>query len=240
MFPVLVTLDNREGLLKPGMNGEVTVLVERREDVLSVPNDAVRQTREAAATAKLVGLDPDSVVAAVQEQMRAMGGGGSRGNGRLTGTAVAAAAAAWCHAATSRSPPVALQGGGQGGRQGFQMPEVTDAAVQAGDRTPSRRHRPRRRRCRDCVAACRAARSTSSGRARCPTRSTSRSASMRRWRAPASSVGDRAAAAAATRVADALRNPGGGSTQAATAAARTAAQRLDGAADAAAATTRPR
>jgi HlyD family secretion protein len=74
MFPVLVTLDNREGLLKPGMNGEVTVLVERREDVLAVPNDAVRQTREAAVTAKLVGLDPDSVVAAVQEQMRAMGG----------------------------------------------------------------------------------------------------------------------------------------------------------------------
>jgi len=43
MFPVLVTLDNREGLLKPGMNGEVSVLIDERVNVLAVPNDAVRQ-----------------------------------------------------------------------------------------------------------------------------------------------------------------------------------------------------
>ena len=128
MFPVLVTLDNREGLLKPGMNGEVTVLVERREDVLAVPNDAVRQTREAAATAKLVGLDPDSVVAAVQEQMRAMGGGmgGGGGNGAPNGNGGGRGGI------VSRGDvvvsPVANQDGQGGGRQGnFQMPEVTDA-----------------------------------------------------------------------------------------------------------------
>ena len=138
MFPVLVTLDNREGLLKPGMNGEVTVLVERREDVLSVPNDAVRQTREAAATAKLVGLDPDSVVAAVQEQMRAMGGGGGgvpNGNGPPNGNGEGASngggrGGRGGSGVVSRGD-VALatvaQDGGQGGRQGFQMPEVTDA-----------------------------------------------------------------------------------------------------------------
>ena len=127
MFPVLVTLDNREGLLKPGMNGEVTVLVERREDVLSIPNDAVRQTREAAATAKLVGLDPDSVVAAVQEQMRALGGGGmpegngANGNGRSGGRGGTGV--------VSRGDVdvTVIQGGTQGGRQGGQMPEVTDA-----------------------------------------------------------------------------------------------------------------
>ncbi len=131
MFPVLVTLDNREGLLKPGMNGEVTVLVERREDVLAIPNDAVRQTREAAATAKLVGLDPDSVVAAVQEQMRAMGGGMGGGNGAPNGGGGRGG-----NGLVSRGDvvvsPVALQGGGQGGRQGnFQMPEVTDAQCKA-------------------------------------------------------------------------------------------------------------
>ena len=126
MFPVLVTLDNREGLLKPGMNGEVTVLVERREDVLAVPNDAVRQTREARATAQLVGLDPDSVEAAVREQMQAMGGGrgaglpngnGGNGNGRR---------------GESRGDVdiAVIQGGeqsGRTGRQGFNLPEVTDA-----------------------------------------------------------------------------------------------------------------
>jgi len=53
MFPVLVTLDNNEGLLKPGMNGETNVVVEQRSSVLSVPNDAVRNPREAAATAPI-------------------------------------------------------------------------------------------------------------------------------------------------------------------------------------------
>lgn len=123
MFPVLVTLDNREGLLKPGMNGEVTVLVERREDVLAVPNDAVRQTREAAATGTLIGLNSDSVVAAVREQMQALGGGGlgapdGNGNGRRGGGR-----------GESRGDVdiTVTQGGAQGGRQGFQLPEVTDA-----------------------------------------------------------------------------------------------------------------
>ena len=123
MFPVLVTLDNREGLLKPGMNGEVTVLVERREDVLAVPNDAVRQTREARATAQLVGLDPDSVEAAVREQMQAMGGG--RGMGQPNGNGNG-------RRGESRGDVdiAVTQGGEQGGRtgrQGFNLPEVTDA-----------------------------------------------------------------------------------------------------------------
>jgi HlyD family secretion protein len=135
MFPVLVTLDNREGLLKPGMNGEVTVLVERREDVLAVPNDAVRQTREAAITAKLVGLDPDSVVAAVQEQLRAMGGGGmGLPNGNGNGNGSSGRGGRGGTGVESRGD-VALtisqaQGGGQGGRQGFQLPDVTDADCQ--------------------------------------------------------------------------------------------------------------
>jgi HlyD family secretion protein len=77
MFPVLVTLDNREGLLKPGMNGEVSVLIDERVNVLAVPNDAVRTTREAVATAPLLGLDPDSVQAQLQAQF-----GGRRGGGR--------------------------------------------------------------------------------------------------------------------------------------------------------------
>jgi hypothetical protein len=134
MFPVLVTLDNREGLLKPGMNGEVTVLVERREDVLSVPNDAVRQTREAASTARLVGLNPDSVVAAVQEQMRAMGGGGMgppNGNGNGANGDSGRGGRGGTGVESRGDVDVAvIQGGAQGGRQGFQLPAVTDADCQ--------------------------------------------------------------------------------------------------------------
>ena len=76
MFPVLVSLENREGLLKPGMNGEVSILVSRRAGVLSIPNDAVKNMREAAAVAAVLGLNPDSVTRLVRAQMAgAMGGG---------------------------------------------------------------------------------------------------------------------------------------------------------------------
>lgn len=130
MFPVLVTLDNREGLLKPGMNGEVTVLVDRRENVLTVPNDAVRTTREAAATATLLGLNPDSVTAAVQAQMGQGGANPGLGaNGAQPGRSGAIESKG-----EVALPPVADQGGAQRGgqgRQGFQMPEVTDAECKA-------------------------------------------------------------------------------------------------------------
>ena len=58
MFPVIVLLDNRVGLLKPGMNAEVEVLVDERTATLTVPNNAVIQPRELAPAAEVLGLDP--------------------------------------------------------------------------------------------------------------------------------------------------------------------------------------
>ena len=81
MFPVIISLNNTEGFLKPGMNGEVSMLVERRENVVAVANDAVRTTREAATAATFVGLNPDSVVAMVRAEQAKMGGGGAGGGG---------------------------------------------------------------------------------------------------------------------------------------------------------------
>jgi HlyD family secretion protein len=37
MFPVLISIDNIARLLMPGMNGEVSIEVERRENVLAIP-----------------------------------------------------------------------------------------------------------------------------------------------------------------------------------------------------------
>jgi HlyD family secretion protein len=81
MFPVLITLDNQAGLLKPGMNGEAAVLVAPRDNVLAVPNDAIRTAREAPMLAGALGLDGDTVQAQVQAQMAEMGSGlqGRRG-----------------------------------------------------------------------------------------------------------------------------------------------------------------
>ena len=73
MFPVLVRIDNKEGLLRPGMNAEVEVHVGRRDDVLAVPNAALRTQRDVGSAAQVLGLSPE----AVQQQLAA----GRRGSG---------------------------------------------------------------------------------------------------------------------------------------------------------------
>lgn len=67
MFPVIVLLDNRSGLLKPGMNAEVEVLVDERHGTLAVPNNAVVEPQELAPAAEVLGMDPQlaSIDAAV-------------------------------------------------------------------------------------------------------------------------------------------------------------------------------
>jgi HlyD family secretion protein len=65
MFPVLVRIDNKEGLLRPGMNAEVEIHVGRRNGVLAVPNAALRTTRDVGSAAQVLGLSPD----AVQQQL---------------------------------------------------------------------------------------------------------------------------------------------------------------------------
>jgi HlyD family secretion protein len=61
MFPVLVRIDNKEGLLRPGMNAEVEIHVGRRDDVLAVPNAALRTQRDVGSAAQVLGLSPDAV-----------------------------------------------------------------------------------------------------------------------------------------------------------------------------------
>jgi HlyD family secretion protein len=61
MFPVLVRIDNKEGLLRPGMNAEVEIHVGRRENVLAVPNAALRTQRDVGSAAQVLGLSPETV-----------------------------------------------------------------------------------------------------------------------------------------------------------------------------------
>src|SRR6476661_5412102 len=46
MFPVLVSLDNSDGALMPGMNGQVVMDILRKDGVLAVPSDAIRNSRD--------------------------------------------------------------------------------------------------------------------------------------------------------------------------------------------------
>jgi HlyD family secretion protein len=75
MFPVLVSVSNRERLLMPGMNGEVAILVSQRNDVLALPNEATRSPREVAAAATALGLDPEKASQQLREQMGGRDGG---------------------------------------------------------------------------------------------------------------------------------------------------------------------
>ncbi len=61
MFPVIVRLDNRAGLLKPGMNAEVATLLVERPNALVVPNNAVVLFHEMAPAATALGLDPSRI-----------------------------------------------------------------------------------------------------------------------------------------------------------------------------------
>jgi len=82
MFPVLVSISNEAGILLPGMNGEVTVVVDERTGVPAVPLDAVRTVRELPTVAKSLGLDADSLQA-VLRTMRAQRGARGRDSLRV-------------------------------------------------------------------------------------------------------------------------------------------------------------
>lgn len=66
MFPVLVRLANPDGLLKPGMNAEVTVQVASAKHAAAVPNAALVTPRSALKAAQLMGVDEQSVQAALK------------------------------------------------------------------------------------------------------------------------------------------------------------------------------
>jgi HlyD family secretion protein len=82
MFPVLVRIDNRAGLLRPGMNAEVEIHVGERPDVLAVPNAALRTQRDVASAAQVLGLAPEAVerqLAAGRQGGQASMGGAAAG-----------------------------------------------------------------------------------------------------------------------------------------------------------------
>lgn len=61
MFPVLVRIDNRNGLLKPGMNADVELHIGRRDSVLAVPNAALRTQRDVASAASVLGISAEAL-----------------------------------------------------------------------------------------------------------------------------------------------------------------------------------
>lgn len=61
MFPVLVRIPNADGMLKPGMNAEVKINVGRADDVIAVPNAALRTERDATSAGTVLGIAEDEL-----------------------------------------------------------------------------------------------------------------------------------------------------------------------------------
>ncbi|MCE9670408.1 efflux RND transporter periplasmic adaptor subunit [Myxococcus stipitatus] len=103
LFPVLVRLENPEGLLRPGMNAEVAIEISRRRNALTVPNSAVVGLRDARAAASAVGVSEETVRA----MLRPAGGRGAPQGGDAPSGATDGAPGA------DKAPP------GQGPREGM-------------------------------------------------------------------------------------------------------------------------
>ena len=119
MFPVLVSLNNSDGALMPGMNGQVVMDIVRHDNVLAVPSDAIRNSRDGTTVAPIMGVTADSiraVLAAARPVRNAQGGTASstasRAGGDSTGRRRFGAGAA---SSTGQRGGFAGQGGGGGG-----------------------------------------------------------------------------------------------------------------------------
>lgn len=66
MFPVLIRINNRDGLLRPGMNAEVNIGVGNAVDVLAVPNAALRTERDVKSAASVLGISEADLASQLQ------------------------------------------------------------------------------------------------------------------------------------------------------------------------------
>ena len=134
MFPVIVSLDNRAGLLKPGMNAEVEVFVDEARNVVLVPNNAIVQTTDVGPAAMALGLDLEELD--LTQFMSAGRGrfGGARGGGQRGGDAAPASAPREVAAPAANAAATA---GAEGGAQEGVMAQLQNlrAKVDAGEIT---------------------------------------------------------------------------------------------------------
>ncbi len=112
MFPVLVSLDNREGMLLPGMSTDATIDITRLPSVVAVPNDAIGSIQEAPMLATVLGIGSaavDSALApATPMSTPAAAGRGTR-SGTAAGGGRSSASGAMATADSSRAAVVFVQ-----------------------------------------------------------------------------------------------------------------------------------
>lgn len=117
MFAVLTRIRNEEDLLRPGMNADVEMVVGQEENVLALPNAAVKLPDEARQLARALGLE-DAMEEAASGRVAARGAPDAGGPGGAS-------------AADSGEGGGAASGDGHGGRP------APGGEGEAGDGLPS-------------------------------------------------------------------------------------------------------
>jgi HlyD family secretion protein len=116
MFPVKIRIENMDGALMPGMNSDVTIVIEKRDGVTAVPVDAVRSMNEATTAAVALGLDPQTVQSSMQQGGRDAGAGAPNGASNSASNGAPNSAP---NGARGPGRPGAGQGSQAGGRPAF-------------------------------------------------------------------------------------------------------------------------
>jgi HlyD family secretion protein len=68
-FPVMVSISNKDGLLMPGMNGEVTINAGDLNKVLQIPIDAMRVTNELAPVTRMFSIPVDTLTSQIRSDL---------------------------------------------------------------------------------------------------------------------------------------------------------------------------
>ncbi len=111
MFPVIIRIENRNGLLKPGMNSDVEIHVGRRDNVLAVPNAALRTARDVSSAAMVLGMSEEELQAGLEAANAARDSARSAGRLARGGDS------------TARRPGAPVNGGGETPANVFTTPD---------------------------------------------------------------------------------------------------------------------
>jgi HlyD family secretion protein len=85
LFSVIITINNESGLLRPGMNAEVEIMIASRFDVPAIPTIALRTMADLGPTAGYVGLSDDVVRAQLSGEQAALGAVAAEHRGVIDG-----------------------------------------------------------------------------------------------------------------------------------------------------------
>lgn len=77
MFAVIISIQNPDGLLLPGMNAEVDVSIAQSNDVMAIPVMALRTQRDLSTTAAILGISSDELHGQIARSRSGSEGGGS-------------------------------------------------------------------------------------------------------------------------------------------------------------------